>query len=77
MRREVKARTIVALPLFGCSFTRPIAIIHRRDQRLSVAAKRFMEMLLEPDVQRNGTPGSAHVNPTPKSHGKNGRPTKG
>jgi DNA-binding transcriptional LysR family regulator len=77
VRREVKARTLVALPLFGCTFTRPIAIIHRRDQRLSVAGKRFMEMLLEPDVHRNG---SAHANPDHKSHGKNGtpaRPSKG
>jgi len=77
VRREVKARTLVALPLFGCTFTRPLAIIHRRDQRLSAPAKRFMEMLLEPELNRNG---SAHVNPKDNSHGKNGtpaRPSKG
>src|SRR6059058_4691469 len=49
IRREVKARTLVAVPLFGCDFTRPLAIIHRRGQRLSSAAKHFMELLLEPE----------------------------
>jgi DNA-binding transcriptional LysR family regulator len=73
VRREVKARTLVALPLFGCTFTRPLAIIHRRDQRLSAAAKRFMEMLLEPDAHRNGSP---HAHPSDKSYGKNGSPAR-
>jgi DNA-binding transcriptional LysR family regulator len=59
IRREVKARTLVSVPLFGCDFTRPLAIVHRRGQRLSAAAKRFMDLLLEPEVahqRRNGTP---------------------
>lgn len=57
IRREVKARTLVGIPLFGCEFTRPLAIIHRRGNKLSAAAKRFMELLLEPDSHqgRNGT----------------------
>ena len=58
VRREVKARTLIAVPLFGCEFTRPLAIIHRRGTRVSAAAKRFMEMLLEPDSghhHKNGT----------------------
>lgn len=46
LRREVEARTLVALPLFGCRFTRPLGIIHRR-QRLSPAARLFLELLLE------------------------------
>jgi DNA-binding transcriptional LysR family regulator len=57
IRREVKARTLVAVPLFGCEFTRPLAIVHRRGHRLSAAAKRFMDLLLEPDAahhRRNG-----------------------
>jgi DNA-binding transcriptional LysR family regulator len=49
VRREVKARTLVALPLFDARFTRPLAILHRRDRRLSAAAKRFMELLLASD----------------------------
>ncbi|MBM3996570.1 MAG: LysR family transcriptional regulator [Planctomycetes bacterium] len=56
IRREVKARTLAAIPLSGCSFTRPLAIIHRRGNRLSAAAKRFMDLLLEPNSspQKNG-----------------------
>jgi DNA-binding transcriptional LysR family regulator len=59
IRREVKARTLVAVPLFGCEFHRPLAIVHRRGNRLNAAAKRFMELLLEPEAppqRRNGTP---------------------
>jgi DNA-binding transcriptional LysR family regulator len=58
IRREVKARTLVGVPLFGCEFTRPLAIIHRRGNRLGAAAKRFMELLLEPEAHhhKNGTP---------------------
>lgn len=57
IRREVKARTLTAVSLFGCEFTRPLAIIHRRGNRLGGAAKRFMEMLLEPEShpRLNGT----------------------
>jgi DNA-binding transcriptional LysR family regulator len=53
IRREVKARTLVAVPLFECQFTRPLAIIHRRGKGLSAAAKRFMEMLLEPEAHHH------------------------
>lgn len=61
IRREVKARTLVGVPLFGCDFIRPLAIIHRRGNRLSAAAKRFMELLLEPEAhhRKNGTPARA------------------
>ncbi len=45
LRREVQARTLVARPLFGCRFVRPLGIIHRR-QRLSPAARLFLELLL-------------------------------
>ena len=72
IRAEVKARTLVGVPLFGCPFTRPLAIIHRRGQRQSAATKRFMELLLEPeaaaghqlgDVGSNGRNGS-HARPS-------------
>ncbi len=58
IRREVKARTLVGVRLFGCEFTRPLAIIHRRGHRLSAAARRFMDLLLEPEAghqRKNGT----------------------
>ncbi|MSQ93742.1 MAG: LysR family transcriptional regulator [Gemmataceae bacterium] len=69
IRREVKARTLVGVPLFGCDFTRPLAIVHWRGQRLSAAAKRFMDLLLEPDgsdPRKNGAP------PKEASRGRNG-----
>jgi DNA-binding transcriptional LysR family regulator len=54
VRREVKNRTFVALPLFGPRFTRPLGIIHRRRQKLSSAARRFMEILCDEGPSRNG-----------------------
>lgn len=45
LRREVKARTLVAVPLYGCRLTRPLGIIHRRRQGLSSAARLFVEVL--------------------------------
>ena len=50
IRHEVEAGMLRAVPLFDCQFTRPLAIVHRRGQRLSAAAKRFMDLLLEPDA---------------------------
>lgn len=61
IRREVKARTLVSVPLFECRFTRPLAIVHRRKERLSAAARRFMDLLLGPD---------------PAPHHKNGKAAK-
>ena|SRR5438128_494914 len=58
LRREVQARTLIARPLFDCRLVRPLGIIHRR-QRLSAAARLFLELLLEDSrvpVQPNGTP---------------------
>lgn len=72
IRREVKARTLVGLPLFGCHFTRPLAIVHRRAHRLSAAAKRFMEMLLEPGPNRNGAQVNSHAR-----QGSHARASKG
>jgi DNA-binding transcriptional LysR family regulator len=57
IRRESKARTLVGIPFVGSHFTRPLAIVHRRGNRLGAAAKRFMELLLEPQ----------------SCHGKNGK----
>lgn len=52
LRREVRARTLVAVPLYEVRFTRPLAIIHRRG-RLSAAACRFRELLQDqPDSPR-------------------------
>jgi DNA-binding transcriptional LysR family regulator len=45
LRREVKAGSLVALPLGGARLVRPLGIILRRHHRLGVTALRFMEML--------------------------------
>jgi DNA-binding transcriptional LysR family regulator len=57
LRREMKARTLVGVPLDGCDFTRPLAIIHRRGNRLGAAARRFLDLLKEPEAphRHNGT----------------------
>ncbi|MBI2807008.1 MAG: LysR family transcriptional regulator [Planctomycetes bacterium] len=70
LRGEVKSHTLVALPLFGCHFTRPLAIIHRRGHRLSAAAKRFMDLLLEPEVVSSQSNGQDASRPSPVAHPK-------
>ena len=77
--REVAARTLVAVPLFRCQFTRPLAIVHRRGQRLSAAAKRFMELLLEPDAvdpRRNGDVGTKSHKTARGRNGSHARPSR-
>lgn len=53
LRREVKARTLVALPLFGCKLSRPLGIIHRRRPPLGSAARLFLDLLLEGDTDNS------------------------
>jgi DNA-binding transcriptional LysR family regulator len=80
LRREVQGRTLVALPLFGAHFTRPLGIIHRR-QQLSSAARGFIDLLCRhddvsaPDPSAhgqgaNGVPPEAR--PAAEPHGRNG-----
>ncbi|MCI0740110.1 MAG: LysR family transcriptional regulator [Gemmataceae bacterium] len=57
LRREVKARTLAAVPLYKARFTRPLGIIHRR-RHLSAVARRFLELLRESAGLRNGEPGT-------------------
>jgi DNA-binding transcriptional LysR family regulator len=45
VRREVKAGTLVAVPLLTEELVRPIGIIHRRGKDLSTTAMRFIELL--------------------------------
>jgi len=62
LRREVRGGTLVALPLVGARLVRPLGIIHRR-QPLSFAARRFMELLCEPEDSRpRGTAKGGRVN---------------
>ncbi|HEV3259503.1 MAG TPA: LysR family transcriptional regulator [Gemmataceae bacterium] len=45
---EVANGTLVARPLDGCRFERPLGIIHRRHHKLGTAALRFIDLLRQP-----------------------------
>jgi DNA-binding transcriptional LysR family regulator len=45
VRKEVLAGSLVALPLAGSRFFRPLGIIHRRNHKLSSSAQRFIDLL--------------------------------
>jgi DNA-binding transcriptional LysR family regulator len=47
VHREVAASSLVAIPLAGCRFTRPLGIIQSRQHNLSSTALRFRELLRE------------------------------
>jgi DNA-binding transcriptional LysR family regulator len=67
LRREVKAGSLIALPLGGARLVRPLGIILRRHHRLGATALRFMDMLR--------SPGDAHSPPPAEPeaiHGRNG-----
>jgi DNA-binding transcriptional LysR family regulator len=54
LAREVKAGTLVAVPIAGDGpddrLTRPLAIIHRRHGNLEPAASKFLELLTSDDI---------------------------
>lgn len=47
LRQEVEAGLLVARPLAGCRFARPMAILYRRQNRPTLAAQRFLDLLLD------------------------------
>jgi DNA-binding transcriptional LysR family regulator len=47
LAREVQAGTLVAVPLATRELTRPLAILHRRGEELSLTASRFLKLLRE------------------------------
>jgi len=49
LRREVRDGTLVAVPLAGGRFVRPLGIIQRRHHHLSAAARQFLELLRRPE----------------------------
>src|SRR5579884_2985228 len=68
LRQEVEAGLLVARPLAGCRFVRPLAIIYRRQIRPSPAVQRFIDLLLE-----NGNTDAATLPPLGQSrHDRNG-----
>lgn len=74
LRREVRARTLVALPLSGCRLVRPLGIIHRRRHKLSRAVLRFLDLLRDQDGRRSSDNGTDNhrSQPTPAQRGRNG-----
>ncbi len=57
LRREVRARELVAVPLAGANFTRPLGIILKRGHWLSAATRSFLDLLQgksEPPPSDNG-----------------------
>jgi DNA-binding transcriptional LysR family regulator len=69
VRREVRARTLAALPLFGRGLTRPLGIIHRRRHKLSAAAQSFLELLR---ADGNGSEGEESPASRASHRGRNG-----
>jgi DNA-binding transcriptional LysR family regulator len=65
LRREVQARTLVAVPLLGCRLVRPLGIIVRRHNKLSSTGLRFIALLQHPEAA--STNGAAKSVPTGNS----------
>jgi DNA-binding transcriptional LysR family regulator len=63
LRREVRGRTLVAVPLVGARLTRTLGIIHRK-LPLSSAARRFIDLLCDPEAAASprSAPKGARVN---------------
>jgi DNA-binding transcriptional LysR family regulator len=61
LRQEVESGLLVARPLVGCRFVRPLAIIYRRQNRPSPAAQRFIDLLLENGASDTGHQGNGAV----------------
>jgi DNA-binding transcriptional LysR family regulator len=59
LRREVAAGTLVAVPLLGCRFVRPLGIIHRRHHEPGTTARQFMDLLRQPGPTTSS--GSPHL----------------
>jgi DNA-binding transcriptional LysR family regulator len=62
LRREVQAGTLVALPLVGDHFVRPLGIIQSRHHKLSTTARRFLDLLRQPEDGSSAVNGPAQAN---------------
>jgi DNA-binding transcriptional LysR family regulator len=61
LRREVEAGTLVARPLSGRRFVRPLGIIYRRQNKPGAMALRFMQLLRHPHTVSPLAPASGTV----------------
>lgn len=72
VRREVESGSLVAVPLAGCRFVRPLGIIHRKRRPLTATARHFIELLqsLEGNSSaRNGKPHKPHSHASSQREG--------
>jgi DNA-binding transcriptional LysR family regulator len=60
-RREVQAGVLVARPLQGPLFVRPVGIIRRRKHKLGPAAQRFLDFLRDNGAPNGETNGNGHA----------------
>jgi DNA-binding transcriptional LysR family regulator len=68
VRREVQAGVLMAVPLQGCRFVRPLGIVRGKRHKLGPVAQRFLDFL-----RQNGLD-NGHTSETPHEGGpKNGR----
>ncbi len=72
--REVKAGTLVAIPLTTNDLIRPIGIIRRRGRELSPAALRFIELLQQDDpvAGEDASPSTSNGEAEVELHSANG-----
>jgi DNA-binding transcriptional LysR family regulator len=61
IEREIKAGTLVAVPLARAKLVRPVAIIHRRQRRLSSAVQCFVDVLRQVEASDAERPQTPHV----------------
>lgn len=79
LRREIKDGTLAAVPLANSRFVRLLAIIHRRNHKLSASARTFIELLRQNKQSKPGTSGTlaggSKVQPSGNGNhrGSNGR----
>jgi DNA-binding transcriptional LysR family regulator len=78
LQREVKAGTLIAIPLSGCRFVRPLGIIYARHHRLNTTILRLIDLLRheEPPLRSAHAAGNGQANGVPRSvrhHGPNRR----
>lgn len=65
LRREIKSRELVALPLKGAGFTRPLGIVMKRGHWLSAPTREFLDLLLGRSSQPTNGNGH-HGSPRPR-----------
>jgi DNA-binding transcriptional LysR family regulator len=71
LRREVEAKTLVALSLYGCQLVRPLGIIQRRHHALNATAQRFLDLLRRPEADTAAASAADAGNASSRRRGSN------